>query len=660
MSSFKTNSKIIVKFFSWVLPAVSIIIIIASILLYKFAVNWRQGELKRYAREIIAAKASHIGELFREIKVELDHIAKKDAAKQMDWSVLHGKMKEYKESRKGLFGIMTMTRADGYEFSTENEDSLLTTNSEYYKAFAEDEKDEYTSRVAFDEKLNAYVFRYGRRVEDSEGNFAGAIGTIIYLDSLSKYVHDIKVLDFGYGFVLDQKGLIISYPDTTVQMKLNVLAQNSNIENLNSVGRNAVDETFGEGRIVLKGGYNLHLVYQKIPNTPKWNLGVTLLEKGMLADVKQIVFYVVMGFIITLLSSLVIAYMFVKVMITGRLGMLKTFAEKISNGDLTAAYSIRSDDELSALASSLIDMVKSTKKVVDEIEKDSRSITNGASEMATSAQRVSKGANQQAVSLEEISSSMEETLASIEQNTENAVQTKEISQGAASNMEVVSKSMGLTISSMQTIAKKIGVINEIADKTRTLAINASIEAARAGEAGRGFAVVAEEVRKLAESSRTAANDIVEAAQTTVEDAETSGNLLTQVIPEILKTAKLIEDITVASNDQKNGAMQVNAAITQLNKVTQDNAASSEQLSASAEFFIDLANDLADQVAFFSTEGKMKERKVRREKTPGTPVATTIVESDVASQTEAEKKDTSPGVSLNLGGEKTEDDDFIGL
>jgi methyl-accepting chemotaxis protein len=195
---------------------------------------------------------------------------------------------------------------------------------------------------------------------------------------------------------------------------------------------------------------------------------------------------------------------------------------------------------------------------------------------------------------------MEQIVSNINQNADNAKQTEKIASQASVDIFNGYKSVTITVDAMKTIAEKITVVGEIAEKTDLLAINAAIEAARAGEHGKGFAVVAAEVRKLAENSQTAAREINNLSKSSVKIADESGLLLQKLVPDIQKTAILVQEITASSIEQNSGASQVNNAIMQLNMVTQKNASASEEMSSSAEELANQAEQLKDLISFYKT------------------------------------------------------------
>lgn len=227
-------------------------------------------------------------------------------------------------------------------------------------------------------------------------------------------------------------------------------------------------------------------------------------------------------------------------------------------------------------------LTRSVMNVVTSIESTSDNVSAGAEQISSSSEQMSQGASEQASSVEEISSAIEEMTATIRQNADNAAQTEKIATKSATDAKESGEAMRHTVNAMKNIADKISIIQEIARQTNLLSLNASIEAARAGEHGRGFAVVASEVQKLAERSQVAAGEISLLSGSSVEIADKAGEMLARLVPDIQKTAELVAEINAASNEQANGAQQVNIAVQQLNSVVQQNASGAEELAATAE------------------------------------------------------------------------------
>lgn len=274
-------------------------------------------------------------------------------------------------------------------------------------------------------------------------------------------------------------------------------------------------------------------------------------------------------------------------------------AKEIADGDLTVEVKKRSDKD--EFMQALSDMVIKLREIVGDVVSGANAFVIGSEEISSAAQQISQGSNVGAQSTEEVSSSMEEMSANIEQNTLNAQETEKMSKKAAKDILKGKESVDITVNAMKTIAEKISIIGEIAEKTDLLAINAAIEAARAGEHGKGFAVVAAEVRKLAERSQEAAKEIDDVSKTSVEDAMRSGELLAEIAPVIEKTAQLVQEITASSIEQNSGAQQINSAIQQLTSITQQNSSSSEELSSTSEEVASQAQALKDLVNFFRTD-----------------------------------------------------------
>ncbi|MEA2414254.1 MAG: methyl-accepting chemotaxis protein [Thermoanaerobaculia bacterium] len=264
-------------------------------------------------------------------------------------------------------------------------------------------------------------------------------------------------------------------------------------------------------------------------------------------------------------------------------------ATGIASGDLRVRVTPRSQRD--ALGSALANMIERLTEIIGEVRSGAASLTVASSQIS---------ASEQASSVEETTSSLQEMSASITQNAENSGQMEQMAVKGTADADESAQAVNQSVEAMTKIAQKISIIEEIAYQTNLLALNAAIEAARAGEHGRGFAVVATEVRKLAERSQFAAKDIGELASSSVDVAQRSGRLLTELVPTIRKTADLVREVTAASIEQSGGVSQINRAMTLVDQVTQRNASASEELSSTAEEMSSQAEALQQTIAYFKT------------------------------------------------------------
>jgi methyl-accepting chemotaxis protein len=349
----------------------------------------------------------------------------------------------------------------------------------------------------------------------------------------------------------------------------------------------------------------------------------------------------------------------------GMVGNLKATAQvaaTISAGDLTVQAKALSEKDV--LGQALTKMLENLRKTVSEVAAASGNVATGSEELSSTAQQLSQGATEQASAAEESTSSMEEMASSIQQNADNARQTDKIASKAAEDARSSGDAVVRTVGAMKQVAEKIGIIEEIARKTDLLALNAAVEAARAGEHGKGFAVVASEVRKLAERSQTAAAEISRLSIDGVQTAESAGQLLAKLVPDIQKTAELVREIAAASVEQSTGAAQVNKAIQQLDQVIQQNSAASEEMASTSEELSSQAEVLQSAIGFFKTGethrvAAPQKKAAQRRPAAGFRASDSRPTSAGLSKLSHAVKASGPNIDLdsNNGGADAHDQDF---
>ncbi len=445
-------------------------------------------------------------------------------------------------------------------------------------------------------------------IRSAAGKTIGVVIHPLTLGRLGALIADAKLGAGGYAFAVAPSGLVIAHPVKENILKLNVLE---------------TDWMKGFAREMTGGGaairsYTLGGVSHTIAFAPSsltgWSIALTIPNDEFLAPVNGI------RAIILIIAAMAFGLAFVVSLLFARSISLPMkrgveFAARVAEGDLTAAIQAeRRGDEIGMLSGALHRMVENLSNVVSEVRAASDSVASGSGQLSSGAQGLSQGATEQATAGEQVASSMEEMASNIRQNSDNALQTEKIATKAAEDAREGGKAVAETVSAMKEIAGKTTIIEEIARQTNLLALNAAIEAARAGEHGKGFAVVASEVRKLAERSQKAAGEIGQLSGHSVLVAEKAGEIFSRIVPNIQKTAELVQEISAASGEQNGGVEQINKALLQLDQVIQQNASSAEELAGTAEALNGQAGQLQASINYFKVRETGDERKER----PGLP------------------------------------------
>lgn len=430
------------------------------------------------------------------------------------------------------------------------------------------------------------------------GKTLGVMGADIDLKSLSEIIGGIKLFNSGYGILLSNEGVIAAHKNKEMleQKFIDVFDFASN-DMMSAIKKG---EKF-QAKVVSKkdkNEYFLTLSPIQIGNsTTPWSLCIIIPESEVLMSANALMSRGLLLGLIGLVIMSILIY-------TQANGIVKPIfqaveqAKAVANGNLEKVYYSKRKDELGHLQQSLKIMNDKLRNIVEQLQQTIGNMVNTSDEINSVSQRLSQGSNELASSSEEVSSTMEEIVSNIEQNSQNASETTKLTESLAVNALRVKEASEQSVDSIKTIAAKVSIINDIAFQTNILALNAAVEAARAGEHGKGFAVVAGEVRKLAERSKVAAEEINHIAMGSVALTEESTKLLNEIIPHIQNTNSLIQEIAAASREQNTGVDQVNISVQQFSSITQQNASVSEELASSAEEMKTQAGGLKDLISYF--------------------------------------------------------------
>lgn len=434
----------------------------------------------------------------------------------------------------------------------------------------------------------------------SDSKFVGMVATDVSLESLQNIVAGIKPLEGSYAFIVSNTGIIAGHLNQKLLNKnfKEVFPEDYSSQNLLNKIQSGKEFSFIRQNEMGKQLICFAPIKAGKVETP-WSLvlSIPLAVTTKEAD-KTLTVSICAG--CAGLLVIIIVLIVISDKLTRPIKRITLSLKRLAKGDISndLVSNFNTSDEIGDLSISLNDLVVKLSDIVKSISDSANSISSTGTQVSAASHQLSQGAYKQAAAAEEVSTSMEQMVVNIQQNTANAKLTENISLNVSQGVQKVEVAAQESLNSIRNIADKIGIINDIAFQTNILALNAAVEAARAGEYGRGFAVVAAEVRKLAERSKYAADEIVALSTKSVKITEGASKQLSNLLPEIERTAILVKEIVASGIEQNTVSTQINESLQQLNLVTQQNVASSEEFKGNAEDLRNQANNLMTTVSYF--------------------------------------------------------------
>jgi len=434
----------------------------------------------------------------------------------------------------------------------------------------------------------------------TNNEFSGLIGIDITLEHFQKVIKNINLYKNGYAFLLSNGASYIYHPDST--------AIGSSFKDLNPTedSLNHISERIAKGEEFLS--YDKHTdtnddvlffltpLYIGNTGTP-WSLGVIVYMSDVLKDANKVIRNTVIVGILGLFVMLIVMAWFTN-NVFNSINKGIAFAHEISSGNLTAKLDVNSKDELGVLADALRTTMSRFKEMVNDMKKSAAQMTEFSQILNDRSNYYAQYSQAQKKAEEEVSAALKDMSDNIRMSHSNTSTTKAISQNAMAELNKGNEMIIKTVEAMKEISNRISVIGEIASKTDLLAINAAIEASRAGTHGVGFAVVAGEVRKLSEKSAQAAGQITQLTQNGLDISVQTGDMIKLLLPEIEKTANLVEKIAELSNEQTANIDNIIRAMNELSGISQQNSDIVIQMGQNANDLNQLAQNFSEIASKF--------------------------------------------------------------
>ncbi|WP_291859685.1 methyl-accepting chemotaxis protein [Marinilabilia sp.] len=446
----------------------------------------------------------------------------------------------------------------------------------------------------YNAELDQTLFFYNVLMGNPESPI-GVAGVSVNPSEIISAFNERQITDNSRMWMVDNTGkILISGSEDEINMNINTILE----EGLKA-------QLLEKGETTILNGYKLNGTDFEMVSMPVGNTGLTTLLMAPTTELLEIIqpiktTSIILSIIFLAITTFVVLWLAGN--ITAPLVEISSLARQFADGNLTGSiretFSTRKD-ELGQLSRAFAAMKEEISKMIHQAMNAAEIVHVGSEEMNNSAASLSESATEQASSTEELSASMQQMSSNISQNADNARQTERLVSEAAGDAQNGEKILREAVAAIENIYQSVVLIEDVARQTNILSLNAAIEAARAGEQGRGFAVVAAEVRKLAERSRVNASKINQLSTNSVDNARNAMQIFADLLPKINKSNELVLEIASASKEQDAGATQINNALMELDKVSQMNAQTSENINGMSHEFSEEIENLRKAISYFS-------------------------------------------------------------